>query len=224
MARASARGAKGNPGPYAVRPAGAVGGRIESLAVVAGPPARDDHVPGAFPEDFFHLTTEERRQTVQSLGPSERRQMEQALRSYATLPPAMQSECVESFGKFAGMSVDERNQFLQNAAKWERMSVEERKLWRTLVDRLPPAPPGFIKSYPPMPPGMPAPFTSNAGLTNAPETARGEVIVHIFNAKARRVRNNRSPQSQRLTPPDIAKSVSCACAIQTGQSPPNERR
>jgi len=102
------------------------------------------------------------------LSAAERRQMEQALQSYASLPPVLQRVCVESFSKFAAMSAEERNQFLQNAAKWEAMSEYERQTWRTLVNRLPPVPPGFYNSkLPPMPPGL--------HLTSLPQrTAAGD--------------------------------------------------
>jgi len=72
---------------------------------------------------FFLLTEGERKETVQTLSDTERRQMEQALQSYANLPPVQQRECLVSFSKFAAMSAEERNEFLQNAAKWEAMSA-----------------------------------------------------------------------------------------------------
>jgi hypothetical protein len=117
------------------------------------PESRREELCDAF-RRFFCLTPVERKETAQALSDAERRQMEQALQSYASLPPAQQRECVDSFSKFAAMSAEERNQFLQNAAKWEAMSAYERQMWRMLVNRLPPMPPGFYKSkLPPMPPG-----------------------------------------------------------------------
>lgn len=110
---------------------------------------------------FFYSTEEEQKETIQTLSQTERRQMEQALQSFANLPPVLQRLCVESFGKFAAMSTDERNQFLQNAAKWEAMTAQERQLWRTLVNKLPPMPPEYFQSkLPPMPPGWPGPPTA----------------------------------------------------------------
>jgi hypothetical protein len=106
---------------------------------------------------FFYLSGEEQKETIQVLSETERRQMEQSLRSYADLPPALQRRCVESFSKFAAMSADERSQFLQNAAKWEAMTQRERQLWQTLVNRLPPMPPMPPEYYRAnLPPGWPA--------------------------------------------------------------------
>jgi hypothetical protein len=131
------------------------------------PESRREELCDAF-RRFFCLTPVERKETAQALSDAERRQMEQALQSYASLPPAQQRECVDSFSKFAAMSAEERNQFLQNAAKWEAMSEYERQTWRTLVNRLPPVPPGFYNSkLPPMPPGL--------HLTSLPQrTAAGD--------------------------------------------------
>jgi hypothetical protein len=130
------------------------------------PESRREELCGAF-RRFFCLTAGQRKETVQELSDAERRQMEQALQSYASLPQAQQQVCVDSFSKFAAMSEEERNQFLQNAAKWEAMDAHERQLWRTLVNRLPPVPPGFYKSnLPPMPPGWhptPMPLRTAAG-------------------------------------------------------------
>jgi len=105
---------------------------------------------------FFYLSGEERKETVQALSETERRQMEQALQSYANLPPDLQRLCVDSFSKFAEMSEEDRNQFLQNAAKWEAMTASERQTWRALVNNLPPMPPGMYRSkFPPLPLGFP---------------------------------------------------------------------
>jgi len=126
------------------------------------PGNRREELNRAF-RQFFYSTEEEQKETIQTLSETERRQMEQALQSFADLPPPQQRQCVESFSKFAAMSTEERNQFLQNAAKWEAMTAQERQLWRTLVNKLPPVPPmppGFYESkLPPMPPGWPAPPT-----------------------------------------------------------------
>lgn len=131
------------------------------------PESRRAELSRAF-RQFFYLTEEQQQATIQALSETERRQMEQALQSFANLPPALQRQCVESFSKFAAMSTGERNQFLQNAAKWEAMSEYERQTWRTLVNRLPPVPPGFYNSkLPPMPPGL--------HLTSLPQrTAAGD--------------------------------------------------
>jgi hypothetical protein len=116
------------------------------------PESRREELSGAF-RRFFYSTAEERVETMRALSESEQRQMELSLRSFADLPPDRQRECVDSFSKFAAMSVEERDQFLRNAAKWEAMTARERQLWRTLVNKLPPMPPGFYRSkLPPMPP------------------------------------------------------------------------
>jgi len=109
---------------------------------------------GAF-QRFFSSTRARQKETIQALSDDERRQMEQALQSYAKLPPNQQRVCVQSFGKFATMSTEERGQFLQNAAKWETMTPSERELWGALVNHLPPMPPDFFSNLPPMPPGWP---------------------------------------------------------------------
>jgi Protein of unknown function (DUF3106) len=139
------------------------------------PEGRREELCSAF-QRFFLLTEGERKETVQALSDTERRQMELALQSYANLPPAQKRECLESFGKFAAMSAEERNEFLQNAAEWQAMSAYERKTWRLLVNRLPPMPPGFYKSeLPPMPPGWvppPPPRTPPAPLPTSNNTAQ----------------------------------------------------
>jgi hypothetical protein len=139
------------------------------------PESRREELCGAF-RRFFYLTENEQKETIRALSDTERRQMEQALQSYADLPPAQQKACVESFSKFAAMSQEERNQFLQNAARWEAMSPYERKLWQTLVTRLPPMPPGFYQSkLPPMPPewhAPPQPRRTAAGESAETNTAR----------------------------------------------------
>jgi hypothetical protein len=144
----------------------------------AWPESRREELCDAF-RLFFCLTVEERKETAQALSEAERRQMEQALQSYANLPSALQRQCVESFSKFAEMSPQERDQFLQNAAKWETMTESERKLWRTLVNRLPPRPPGpYWPNLPPTPPGMPWPpmpsqtAASGPGVTNLAKAAK----------------------------------------------------
>jgi hypothetical protein len=128
---------------------------------------------------FFYLTGEEQKETIQALSETERRQMEQALQSYANLPPEKQRQCVDSFSKFASMSAEERSQFLQNAAKWEAMTAHERQVWRAMVTELPPMPADFYRSQmPPFPPGLnpppapPGPSASSTTVTNMAETAK----------------------------------------------------
>jgi hypothetical protein len=114
-------------------------------------------------------------QSTSALPEAERRQMEQALRSFADLPSALQRQCAESFSKFAEMSAEDRDQFLQNAAKWETMTEHERQLWRTMVNKLPPKPPGFPGPRPPgwPPPQMPSqPAGGGPGVTNMAKAAK----------------------------------------------------
>jgi hypothetical protein len=66
------------------------------------------------------------------------------------------------------MTSDEQNEFLRNAAQWQEMTPQERRLWRDLVQRLPPMPPmppGFRRAspggLPPMPPGFNEPSMPN---------------------------------------------------------------
>jgi hypothetical protein len=125
--------------------------------------SRREEMSRAF-RHFFYLTEEEQKETIQALSETERRQMEQALQSFADLPSAQQRQCVDSFSKFAAMSTAERNQFLQNAAKWESMTAQERQLWRTLVNKLPPMPP----NPPPMPSPLRAAGLATTNLAKAP--------------------------------------------------------
>jgi hypothetical protein len=145
------------------------------------PASRREELNRAF-RQFFSSTEEEQKQTIQTLSETERRQMDQALQSFANLPPVLQRQCMDSFGKFAAMSAEERSQFLQNAAKWEAMTAQERQLWQTLVNKLPPMPPmppGYYETkLPPMPEGWPTPPTLRAGdpaatnLAKAPSAAK----------------------------------------------------
>jgi hypothetical protein len=129
------------------------------------PERRRDELCAAF-RRFFGSTGEQREQTTQGLTDAERRQMEQTLKTYASLPPDTQRVCLNSFSKFARMSQGERNQFLQNAAKWEAMTPSERELWRMLVTHLPPLPPDIYQPQsPPMPPGWHAPPVDHGRLS-----------------------------------------------------------
>jgi len=130
------------------------------------PESRREELRQAF-RQFFYLSVEEQKETIQALSGTEQRQMEEALRSYANLPPALQRQCVESFRKFAAMSEEERNEFLQNAAKWEAMTARERQLWRALVNRLPPMPPDW--QTPPMPPRTASGRLGATNMAKAPD-------------------------------------------------------
>jgi hypothetical protein len=122
------------------------------------PEARRAELCGQF-QRFCSLSVPQQQQTVEALSESERQEMEKALRAFNQMPPQQRAICIASFGKFATMAPEERNQFFQNAARWESMSSRERQLWRELVHNLPPMPsmppmpPDFPLHYPPFPPG-----------------------------------------------------------------------
>ena len=63
--------------------------------------------------------------------------MEQTLASYAQLTPEQRKQCINSFEKFARMSVVERELFLKNAELWGKMTPTERQKWRELVNVAP---------------------------------------------------------------------------------------
>ena len=114
---------------------------------------------------FFDLTPKEKGKALNTLSEAERRQMEKTLRAFENLPKAQRSLCILSFEKFAGMSLEERQQFLKNAERWRLMLPEERQAWRNLVAKLPelpPSPPGLgLPPPPPSPPGLTRPVVTN---------------------------------------------------------------
>lgn len=103
-------------------------------------------------DQFFQLTSAEQSKAIYSLSESEKKQIERTLRNFGQLAPADRTKCIESFEKFANLSIEERQQFLKNAERWKLMSLDERKAWCDLVTKLhqPPLPPGLS---PPEPPG-----------------------------------------------------------------------
>jgi hypothetical protein len=103
---------------------------------------------------FCALSEPEQKETVNALSDAERQEMKKALRAFDLLPPGQRTQCLNSFGKFATMAPGERAQFLKNAARWDAMTRDERQIWRELVHKLPPVPPGFPSDMPPMPPGL----------------------------------------------------------------------
>ncbi len=122
---------------------------------------------------FFELPGREQRQTIDALSDAERRDMEEALRNFNELPPADRQLCIISFGKFATLTPEERNQFLTNARRWDAMTAGERQRWRELVGHLPPMPPE-PPDLPPMPPGAetPGPARTVTALAKPAGTAR----------------------------------------------------
>ena len=96
---------------------------------------------------FFELTPEEKQTTLNSLSDAERQQMEKTLETFGQLPPGQRQQCLRAFTEFAGMSVQEKQDFLKNAQRWSQMSPKERQTWRDLVTNVP--------EWPPMPPELP---------------------------------------------------------------------
>jgi hypothetical protein len=102
---------------------------------------------------FFELTPAEKKKTLNTLSDTERQQMEMTLETFGKLPPAQRLKCIRAFTEFAGMSVQEKQDFLKNAQRWAQMSPTERQTWRDLVTHVPewpPLPSALI--LPPLPP------------------------------------------------------------------------
>ena len=92
---------------------------------------------------FFDLSEKEKTKTLSTLSETERRQMERTLQEFEKLPSVQRQVCIDSFRKFANMTPEQQLQFLKNAERWQAMTPSERETWRTLVNKLPPLPPGF---------------------------------------------------------------------------------
>lgn len=105
--------------------------------------------------EFFTLTDAEQNKTLSVLSEPERQQIEKTLHSFEQLDWRRRAECLRSFEKFAGLSVEDRAQFLKSAERWKLMTPSERQTWRNLVKRqtaMPPMPPDFGLPLPPPPP------------------------------------------------------------------------
>jgi Protein of unknown function (DUF3106). len=100
---------------------------------------------------FFELTPEEKKKTLNTLSDAERQQMEKTLETFGQLPPWQRQQCIRAFTEFASMSAQEKQDFLKNAQRWSQMSPEERQTWRDLVTHVP--------EWPPLPPGLGMPST-----------------------------------------------------------------
>ncbi|MBU6410319.1 MAG: DUF3106 domain-containing protein [Verrucomicrobia bacterium] len=145
------QGSKSNVASVPARPAPAPGDQARWNALSQGARAK---ITRQFNE-FFQLTPDEARQTLQTLSAPERAQMERTLKTFNSLPPAQRLRCIRAFTDFAGMSPRDRAEFLKNAAKWAQMSPSQRQAWRDLVASVPlwpPMPPSLI--MPPMPPKL----------------------------------------------------------------------
>ena len=92
-------------------------------------------------DQFMDLTPEEKTKVLGTLSETERRQIEQTLRTFENLPRWQRDLCLRSFASFASLNAAERHQFLKNAERWRLMSPEERQAWRELVKKIPESPP-----------------------------------------------------------------------------------
>jgi hypothetical protein len=118
-------------------------------------------------KQFFDLTENEKKKTLNTLSDADRKQIEKTLKNYAGLTPGQRNECLRSFDKFASMNLIERQQFLKNAEKWKLMTPDERNAWREIVEAAPLLPPSRVNS-PPLPPFPKAPVPRTRPLvTNA---------------------------------------------------------
>lgn len=130
---------------------------------------------------FCQMSGAEQQATVSPLSGAERREMKAALQAFNRMSPAQRTQCINAFGKFATMAPVEQAQFLQNAARWESMTARERRLWRQLVRKLPPLPPGFpshMALLPPIPP-MPTARAAHNHLPPLPPDVTAPVIMAL---------------------------------------------
>jgi len=107
---------------------------------------------------FFTLPPAEKQETLDTLSPVERQQMEKTLQTFARLSPMQRFQCIRAFTKFAGMRPQDRAEFLKNAERWSQMSPQERQTWRDLVANVPnwpPPPPPPLPPIPRLPPQLP---------------------------------------------------------------------
>ena len=117
---------------------------------------------------FFELAPVEKQETLDSLSPAERRQMEKTLQTFGQLPPPQRAQCLRAFTQFAGMNPQDRAEFLKNAERWSQMSPQERQTWRDLVAHVPQWPALPLPPLPPMPrlPPQSAPHPHPTVATN----------------------------------------------------------
>jgi predicted Fe-S protein YdhL (DUF1289 family) len=117
---------------------------------------------------FFELAPAEKQETLDTLSPLERQQMEKTLQTFDQLPPPQRIQCIRAFTKFAGMSPQDRAEFLKNVERWSQMSPQERQTWRDLVANVPKWPPMPPPPMPPLPqlPAMLTPHQHPTVATN----------------------------------------------------------
>jgi len=106
-------------------------------------------------QQFFELSPKEKERILGAFPEAERGEMDTTLQAFEKLPPDQRNLCVNSFSKFADMTPENRAQFLKNAERWKETPPHDRQIWRTIVIKLPPLPPGFGK--PSLPPGFQEP-------------------------------------------------------------------
>ncbi len=96
---------------------------------------------------FFQLGPDARQKVLESLSETELVRVQPVLEALPRLPPDQRRQYVIAFEKFVALSPPERERFFQNAERWKTMSPEERQLWRELVEKLPPLPPGMSGDF-----------------------------------------------------------------------------
>jgi hypothetical protein len=112
---------------------------------------------------FFELTSQEKERALKTISEPERRQMEKTLRNFGQLTVTQRARCIRSFEKFAGLSIEERNQFLKNAERWKLMTPDQRQAWRNLVRIVPMVMPDMLQNpKPPVPRRVTPPVLTNA--------------------------------------------------------------
>jgi len=108
---------------------------------------------------FFELRESEKAQLLRTLPEKERQPTAQMLAIIERLPKEDRERCLASLEAFAKMSPAEQEQFMRNAARWQAMTPRQRETLRIMLQKVPP--------LPPIPPGMLAPATAQAGATNS---------------------------------------------------------
>jgi len=106
-------------------------------------------------QQFFELSPREKEKILSAFPEAERGEMDKTLQAFEKLPPDQRNLCVNAFSKFADMTPENRAQFLKKAERWKETPPDDRQMWRTIVTKLPPLPPGFGK--PSLPPGFQEP-------------------------------------------------------------------
>ena len=121
-------------------------------------------------KQIFEFSEKEKAKILDEFGDAERLRMQRTLEAFERLPKSQRERCVNGFQKFAGLTLQERQQFLSNVELWQRMDAKDRLAWRVLVGKIsfpkPPPPPGLNDPPTPpqtlqLPPKRPAVVTTN---------------------------------------------------------------